>query len=830
MAPPPDDTSERPDGSAEGSLGNRSTGADLESAASEGLRSLGDQSTTGDMGSSVSDLDDLDVGLDDDLEMVDLEARYEIQDRLGRGGMGEVFRAADRRLGRDVAIKRLRGELGTSRQAAERFLTEAKSIAVLNHFNIVQIFDYGRAADGPFIVMEYVGGGSLAETLAKGRLEQSTAVELIDQLCQALTVTHAQGVVHRDIKPANVLMTRDGVPKLTDFGLARQESVDGGQTRAGAVMGTLDYMPPEQRVDAAKADSRSDLWSLAATFYQLLTGEVPRGLIRPDRLPAELTPVLFKALEQDPSARYQTAEAFREAIHAAEASRPQTTDGGVTIGECSSCGHVSDGETKFCESCGESLLVPCYSCQADIKPWATFCGECGNNIPELLEHRLEELQDQQQQVQALRGEYRHGEALGLLEEITAETHPRFAPIREWAQDREPGLRSERQALEERRDAADRAAKAASASHEYEEVIRLLESLPSTMLSESSSHLLADAKQKDERSRELYGTIRTSVKEKRKEGLLEQVEEYLALKPGDERVLKLRDQLARRESRQRLEELATQIRQQVADKQQDGLLPLVEEFLELRPDDERMQRLAGTLQPREERSRRQAVTASRQRKRGRLKVAIGSVSSVLLLIVIGVAWNAWQNAWQEAAVQKTASLLETIPAQSVDEGQTLSVSVRVADGTRFVDGVAYELGSREILKGCTLDARSGVLDWTPGETDGGTELQITVWAKFADQPELDNKQTFTVTVKEVNSPPVVDSIPDQEVERGKPFRLRVMASDSDLPANQLRYQLVGPLPSGSSLDDVTGEFTWTPDETVQLGPREFSLRVSDDGSP
>ena len=111
---------------------------------------------------------------------------------------------------------------------------------------------------------------------------------MIDQLCQALTVTHAQGVVHRDIKPANVLMTRDGVPKLTDFGLARQESVDGGQTRAGAVMGTLDYMPPEQRVDAAKADSRSDLWSLAATFYQMLTGEVPR-VIRPDRLPTELS-------------------------------------------------------------------------------------------------------------------------------------------------------------------------------------------------------------------------------------------------------------------------------------------------------------------------------------------------------------------------------------------------------------------------------------------------------------------------------------------------------------------------------------------------------------
>ena len=238
MVPPPDDTPRSLDGEVTGdgeprlsqgqSLGEQATGADLDSVASQGPRSLGDQSTAGDMGSSVSDLDDLGVGLDDDLEIVDLEARYEFEGELGRGGMGEVMLARDRRLKRQVAIKRLKEELGASRKAAQRFLTEAESIAALNHFNIVQIFDYGRASDGPFIVMEYVDGGSLAETLAEGRLEQTTAVELIDQLCQALTVTHAQGVIHRDIKPANVLMTRDGVPKLTDFGLARQESVDGG--------------------------------------------------------------------------------------------------------------------------------------------------------------------------------------------------------------------------------------------------------------------------------------------------------------------------------------------------------------------------------------------------------------------------------------------------------------------------------------------------------------------------------------------------------------------------------------------------------------------------
>ena len=275
MVPPSDDSPK--------SLGDGATGSDVEPSEPSSPQSLGDQSTTGDMGSSVSDLDDLGVGLDDDLEIVDLEARYEFEGELGRGGMGEVLLARDRRLNRQVAIKRLKEELGASRKAAQRFLTEAESIAALNHFNIVQIFDYGRATDGPFIVMEYVDGGSLAETLAEGRLEQSTAVELIDQLCQALTVTHAQGVIHRDIKPANVLMTRDGVPKLTDFGLAhstRGQQV-GAHSNADEFPGTPTYMSPEQIASGAVVDERSDIFSMGVVLYEVLAQQhlVERALL-----------------------------------------------------------------------------------------------------------------------------------------------------------------------------------------------------------------------------------------------------------------------------------------------------------------------------------------------------------------------------------------------------------------------------------------------------------------------------------------------------------------------------------------------------------------------
>jgi serine/threonine protein kinase len=247
MVPPPDETPK--------SLGDGVTGSDVEPREDSSAQSLGDQSTTGDMGSSVSDLDALVGDFEDDQgEVIDLEARYEIQKTLGIGGMGEVVLAQDKRLNRQVAIKRLKQVLGASRRAAQRFLTEAQSVAALNHFNIVQIHDYGQAADGPFIVMEYVGGGSLAETLEGGALELERVIELGCQLCDAIGVAHQAGIIHRDIKPANVLMTAEGMPKLTDFGLARQETVDGGQTQAGAVLGTLDFMPPEQKVDATKKD------------------------------------------------------------------------------------------------------------------------------------------------------------------------------------------------------------------------------------------------------------------------------------------------------------------------------------------------------------------------------------------------------------------------------------------------------------------------------------------------------------------------------------------------------------------------------------------------
>ncbi len=259
-------------------------------------QSLGDQSTFGDAGGD-------DEPFDDGMEVVDLSARYRIEGTLGKGGMGEVLLATDTRLERKVAIKRILGDAAKSRTAVSRFLTEAQSIAALNHPNIVQIYDYGRATDGPFLIMEFVEGSSLLDRCREGALPLDEAIDLTCQLCDGLSMAHDAGIIHRDIKPANVLLTSRGEPKLTDFGLARQDAGDTGQTMAGAILGTLDFMPPEQRKDATLTDARSDLWSLAATLYQLVTGEPPR-VIDLDDVPPQLRTTLSTALKTKPDARY----------------------------------------------------------------------------------------------------------------------------------------------------------------------------------------------------------------------------------------------------------------------------------------------------------------------------------------------------------------------------------------------------------------------------------------------------------------------------------------------------------------------------------------------
>ena len=259
--------------------------------------------------------------------------RYELHERIGRGGMADVFMARDLLLDRDVAVKILFPEHAVDPNFVERFRREAQSVAGLNHPNIVGVYDWGQTGNTYFMAMEFVKGRTLAEVLRRqGRLTARSAASVGGSIANALAYAHRNNVVHRDIKPANILMASNGDIKVVDFGIARalDSAHDGGLTQDGAVMGTATYFSPEQ----AKGDGldlRSDLYSLGIVLYELVTGKPPfsgeSALATaykqvhdvPTRMkdhvadvPPALEAIVSKCMAKEPTRRYATAEQLRD--------------------------------------------------------------------------------------------------------------------------------------------------------------------------------------------------------------------------------------------------------------------------------------------------------------------------------------------------------------------------------------------------------------------------------------------------------------------------------------------------------------------------------------
>jgi serine/threonine-protein kinase len=261
--------------------------------------------------------------------------RYQVGDTLGFGGMSEVHRGRDLRLGRDVAIKVLRADLARDPTFLTRFRREAQNAASLNHPAIVAVYDTGETSTEtgpiPYIVMEYVDGETLRDLLKReGPLPPKRAMEIVADICAALDFSHRHGIVHRDVKPANVMLTRAGAVKVMDFGIAR--AVADGQntvTATAAVIGTAQYLSPEQARGEA-VDARSDVYATGCVLYELLTGTPPftgdspvaiayqhvredpkpPSALRPG-LPPALDAIVLKALNKNPLNRYQTAAEMR---------------------------------------------------------------------------------------------------------------------------------------------------------------------------------------------------------------------------------------------------------------------------------------------------------------------------------------------------------------------------------------------------------------------------------------------------------------------------------------------------------------------------------------
>jgi serine/threonine protein kinase len=269
--------------------------------------------------------------------------RYHLLEQLGEGGMATVYKAYDTRLERSVAVKVIRTDFGQDSQFLSRFDREAKALARLSHPHIVHVLDVGETGGIPFVVMDFVGGGTLKQRLGHP-MDPAAAARLLAPIARALEYAHAQGIIHRDVKPANVLMAEDGRAMLSDFGIAKlldPQAASTGLTMTGVGIGTPDYMAPEQGL--GQATPQTDLYALGVVFYEMVTGRRPYEgdtpiavllkhatdpLPRPrdlvPNLSAETEQVLLRALAKKPEDRYPNMAAFSAALdHLADATTPQ---------------------------------------------------------------------------------------------------------------------------------------------------------------------------------------------------------------------------------------------------------------------------------------------------------------------------------------------------------------------------------------------------------------------------------------------------------------------------------------------------------------------------
>jgi serine/threonine protein kinase len=252
-----------------------------------------------------------------------LPDRYRSPRLIARGGMGEIYRATDSELGRDVAVKMLAPHQAEDEDLRARFLREGLAAARLSgEPHIVKIYDVGEWDGRPFIVMEHLAGGTLADRLAVGRPPPAQALEWLEQAASALDAAHSHGVVHRDVKPANLLLDRAGAVRVADFGIASAAGLD-SSTQTGTVLGTAGYLSPEQAA-GGRATPASDRYALAVVAHELLTGARP-GAGNGAPLPPTAEPVFDRALAREQGARFASSAELVAALRAALAGNEPPT-------------------------------------------------------------------------------------------------------------------------------------------------------------------------------------------------------------------------------------------------------------------------------------------------------------------------------------------------------------------------------------------------------------------------------------------------------------------------------------------------------------------------
>jgi len=267
---------------------------------------------------------------------------YQLIDKIGAGGMGEIYKAQDDRLNRLVAVKILSPGLSTDPERKRRFFQEAQAASALNHPNIITLYDIVSEGDMQCIVMEYIGGKTLRDLTPAGGLTPPQTLQYATQIASALTAAHAAGIIHRDLKPSNIMVTTSGLIKVLDFGLAKwvdsgmsgpeQSTVETALTREGSIIGTVSYMSPEQ-AEGKRVDARSDIFSFGSVLYEMLTGKrafegrsgistlsaILRDDVKPINeaapdVPPLLEKIVLRCLYKDPGARWQTMKEIESAL------------------------------------------------------------------------------------------------------------------------------------------------------------------------------------------------------------------------------------------------------------------------------------------------------------------------------------------------------------------------------------------------------------------------------------------------------------------------------------------------------------------------------------
>ncbi len=343
--------------------------------------------------------------------------QYTVVSRIGDGGMGVVYLARDRRLGRFVAIKRLNRQAQGIPSLRQRFLHEARAIAALNHIYIVHVYALGEDDDGPYIVMEYVAGPDGVPTRIReseegdaaplppmpltldqqisrnGQMSVADAIALLVKIGRAVSYAHESGVIHRDLKPSNILLDKTGEPKIVDFGLARlMRAEESKLTVPGEKLLSLGYGSPEQEQDASLTDERSDVYGLGAILYFAITGQNPR-YFREQDIPVALREVLVKALATDRDQRWPSATAFTEALHSVQNKTKIETPTVKTTWRCKWCDTVNPLTIRYCAECGWDGGEACPECGADTFVGVQYCGTCGadSRSYESIKHLIERM-------------------------------------------------------------------------------------------------------------------------------------------------------------------------------------------------------------------------------------------------------------------------------------------------------------------------------------------------------------------------------------------------------------------------------------------------------